>query len=128
MAKYDILAIKLRKVVDGLTKACPTSVHMTAMAGESKDELTGEVKIYPNLQGGFKFDLLGYFDTILYHQMGKDTQGNEMYWCEIAGTQRNCAGTRLQPLKQKFGAVMPSDYRHILEALTGSNGATQQGE
>jgi len=116
MGKYDILAIKLRKVVDVLTKKCPTSVHMTAMAGEFHDELTGATKIYPNLQGGFKFDLLGYFDTIMYHNMAV-TKDGEQYWCEIAGSERNCAGTRLAELKATYGKAMPNNYKCIYDAV-----------
>jgi len=117
MGKYDTLAIKLRKIVDVLTKQCTSSIHMTAMAQEEKDKLTGAVKIFPNLQGGFKFDLVGYFDTILYNQMGLDAKGNPAYWCEIAGTERNCAGTRLQKVKQAYPKVMPNDYTCIVNAL-----------
>lgn len=119
MSKYDVLATMLRKVIDTLSKLEGISFHVNAMAGEDKDDVSGMVKIFPNLQGGFKFDLVGYFDTIMYNQMGKDKEGNTCYWSEIAGSDRNCAGTRLEEVKTKYGNVMPNDYGCIVAALKG---------
>lgn len=94
----EILA-RLRKTVDVLTKKCPTPVHMTVMAGESKDQLTKMSKIFPNIQGAFKHDLLGYFDVVLYHDCAlKD--GEQTYWFQTQGDQRVIAKSRLQGLKR----------------------------
>lgn len=117
MSKYDVLATMLRKVIDALTKLETVSFHANAMACEDKDAVSGMVKIWPNLQGGMKFDLIGYFDTIMYNQMGKNEAGETVYWTELAGSDRNCAGTRLQELKEKYGATMPNDYGCIVAAL-----------
>ena len=119
MSKYDVLATILRKVIDALTKLDNISFHANAMACEDKDAVSGMIKIWPNLQGGMKFDLIGYFDTILYNQMGLDAEGNTAYWTEIVGSDRNCAGTRLKEVKDLYGKVMPNNYGCIVTALKG---------
>ncbi|WP_373092452.1 AAA family ATPase [Zhongshania sp.] len=93
----EVLAT-LRKTVNWLTKECPTHVHMTAMAMESKDELSGAVKIYPNLQGAFRYDLAGYFDVVLYHDCG-EKDGAQQYWVQTQGDQRVTARSRLNAIK-----------------------------
>lgn len=93
----EVLA-KLRKVVDWLTKEVPIHVHVTAMAKESKDELTGMVKIYPNLQGAFQYDLAGYFDIVLYHDC-KYKGDEQQYYVWTKGDQRVVAKSRLDKIK-----------------------------
>ena len=119
MSKYDVLATMLRKVVDALTKLDGISFHANAMACEDKDAVSGMVKIWPNLQGGMKFDLVGYFDTVMYNQMGKNADGKTVYWSEITGSDRNSAGTRFKEVRTKYGDTMPNDYGCIVAALKG---------
>lgn len=114
--KFGILLAKMKKIVDVLTKICPSSVHMNVTAMESKDEVTGAVKLYPALQGSFKHEVLGYFDTILYHKTISDANGQK-FWCQIGGDNRVIAGTRLAKLREAFGTQMPNDYKHIAEAM-----------
>ncbi|MEA2036376.1 MAG: AAA family ATPase [Nanoarchaeota archaeon] len=94
----EILA-RLRKLVDVLTKKLPTPIHMTVMAGESKDQLTKINKVYPNIQGAFKHDLLGYFDVVLYHDCGEGKNG-QTFWVQTQGDQRIIAKSRLQGLNK----------------------------
>lgn len=116
MNKWGVVLAKIRKIVDVLTKQLPLSVHMNVTAMESKDEVTGATMLYPALSGTFKHEVLGYFDTILYHRAALDN-GNQKYWCQLGADSRIIAGTRIQELKNKFGDVMPNDYAHIHEAL-----------
>ena len=111
----EILAT-LRKTIDWLTKHCPTHVHVTAMAMESRDELTGGIKIYPNIQGAFRYDLAGYFDVVMYHDCG-DKNGEQVYWVQTQGDQRITARSRLDSIKklQKFER---NDYGIINDILT----------
>jgi len=111
---WAVVLASLRKVVNFLTKECPVPVHMTAMAMESKDELSGMVKVYPNIQGSFKFDLAGYFDVVLYHNCGG--QGDEQkYWVQAKGDERITARSRLQGLNK----YEPNDYSIIVNLLKG---------
>lgn len=112
----EVLAT-LRKVVNWLTKECPTHVHMTAMAMEAKDELTGGVKIYPNIQGAFKFDLAGYFDVVMYHDCGMQ-KGEQVYWVQTQGDQRISARSRLDSIK-KLNKNEPNDYGIINAIIKG---------
>lgn len=126
MNKWGLLTAQTKKIVDLLTKLCPTSVHMNVTAMESKDEVTGMVMLYPALSGAFKHEILGYFDTILYHKAGIE-KGEQKYWCQLAADSRVQAGTRLQVLRTTYGNVMPNDYACIHNALISSNGTAQQG-
>lgn len=112
----EVLAT-LRKVVNWLTKECPTHVHMTAMAMESKDELTGGIKIYPNIQGAFKFDLAGYFDVVMYHDCG-ERDGEQVYWVQTQGDNRITARSRLDSVK-KLNKFEPCDYGIINNIING---------
>ena len=97
----EILA-DLRAVTDRLTKHCPTSLHINAMAMESKDELSGAIKIFPNIQGAFKHDLAGYFDVVLYHDCA-EKKGEQVYWVQTKGDQRVSARNRydsINPMKK----------------------------
>lgn len=114
----EVLAT-LRKVVGVLADMCPTSFHVTSMAMESKDELTGRVRIYPNIQGSFKFDLTGYFDTVLYHHAKPDTKGDTQYYCQLQGDTRVIAGSRLVKLKGiKNIHCDYGEFKRILESDT----------
>jgi len=111
----EILAT-LRKTVNWLTKECPTHVHVSAMAMESKDELTGGVKIFPNIMGAFKFDLAGYFDVVLYHDCGINKSNEQAYWVQTKGDSRIPARSRLDAIKplKKFER---NDYGIIADIL-----------
>lgn len=107
--QWGELLADLRKVVNQVTKTCPTSSHWTAMAMESKDELSGAVKIYPNLGGAFKFDLAGYFDVVLYHDC-KYSGDKQSYYVMTQGDERvTTARSRLDCLK-KLNKFEPSNY------------------
>lgn len=106
----EILAT-LRKTIDWLTKKCPTHVHVNAMAMESRDDITGAIKIYPNIQGAFRYDLAGYFDVVMYHDCGmKD--GKQVYWVQTEGDERITARSRLNSIK-KLNKYEPNDYKII---------------
>jgi ABC-type dipeptide/oligopeptide/nickel transport system ATPase component len=100
----EVLAT-LRKTINWLTKECPTHVHMTSMAMESKDELSGQIKIYPNIQGAFRYDLAGYFDVVVYHDCGMKND-KQVYWIQTQGDERITARSRLDSIKpmKKFEA------------------------
>lgn len=115
--QWGELLATMRKIIDVLSKRCPTSLHITSMAMESRDELTGQVRIYPNVQGSFKFDLTGYFDTVLFHTCALDKDGQTKYWCQIQGDSRVIAGTRHQQFKGLKN--IPSDYGYIKTKLNG---------
>jgi hypothetical protein len=85
------------------------------MASEGKDELTGMVKVYPNLQGAFKYDLCGYFDVVLYHDCGEE-KGVQRYWVQTSGDRRIVAKSRLQGLKK----IEPNDYTIISNLIKGA--------
>jgi len=109
----------MKKFVDKVTKECPVHVHMTAMAMESKDELTGGIKVYPNIQGQFKHNLPGYFDVVLYHDCGvKD--GNTIYWVQTEGDQRIIARNRLNAVAPMAKKEV-SDYGIIARIYNGGN-------
>lgn len=112
----EVLA-SLRKVVDRLTKTCPTSLHMSAMAMESKDELSGMIKVFPNIQGAFKYDLAGYFDVVLYHDCA-DKNGDQIYWVQTQGDQRITARSRLNSVK-KLAKNEVNDYKIIANIFEG---------
>ena len=119
----EILAT-LRKTIDWLTKQCPTHVHVTAMAMESKDDLTGAIKIFPNIQGAFKYDLAGYFDVVLYHDCG-EKNGDQVYWVQTQGDTRVTARSRLDSIK-KLNKFERNDYGIINDILT--NKEQQNGD
>jgi len=114
--KWGIVGAKLKKVIDMCTKQLTTSVHMNVTAMESKDEVTGATMLYPSLAGAFKHEVLGYFDTIMFHRTALD-KGEQKYWIQLAGDTRIQAGTRIQSLKDKYGAIMPCDYACIAECI-----------
>lgn len=97
MSQWGEVLASLRKVVDRLTKSCPTHLHMTAMAMEDKDDVTGQIKVFPNVQGRFRFDLAGYFDVVLYHDCG-EKEGKQVYWVQTQGDQRITAKSRLSSI------------------------------
>lgn len=127
MNKWGIVTAQTKKIVDLLTKVCPSSVHMNVTAMESKDEVTGITKLYPALSGAFKHEALGYFDSILYHRAAIDS-GVQKFWIQLGADGRIDAGTRLQSVKKMYGAVMPNDYACIHNTLTSSNDTTNKGE
>jgi hypothetical protein len=103
----DVLA-HMRVLLDKLTKQCPVPIHMTAMAMEAKDDITGQVKIYPNLQGSIRYDLAGYFDVVLYHDCG-EKDGDQVYWVQTKGDQRTVAKSRLDCI-QKLNKYERNSY------------------
>lgn len=94
----EVLA-SLRKTVDWLTKGCPVPVHVNAMAMESRDDLTGMIKVYPNIQGSFRYDLSGYFDVVLYHDC-QEKDGKQHYFVHTQGDTRIVA-------KNRFSETLP---------------------
>lgn len=114
--QWGELLATLRKTIDWLTKQCPTHVHVTAMAMESKDELTGGIKIFPNIQGAFKYDLAGYFDVVMYHDCG-EKEGKQVYWVQTQGDTRITARSRLDSIKP-LNKFERNDYGIINDILT----------
>jgi len=113
--QWGELLAHLRKVIDSLTKHCPTALHVTAMAMEAKDELTGGIKIFPNIQGAFKHDLAGYFDYVFYHDCApKD--GKTTYWVQTEGDQRICARSRLSSVT-RLAKYEVNDYGIIAQTF-----------
>lgn len=113
----EILAV-LRKTVDTLTKAWPTPVNITAMAKESKDELSGQIKIYPNIQGSFCHDLAGYFDMVFYNDCGEE-DGVQKYWVQTQGDRRITARNRLQSI-HPLNKYEENDYGIVHKILKGN--------
>lgn len=113
--QWGELLATLRKTIDWLTKSCPTHVHVSAMAMESKDDLTGGIKIFPNIQGAFRYDLAGYFDVVLYHDCG-EKEGEQVYWVQTQGDQRVTARSRLDSIK-KLNKFERNDYGIIHNIL-----------
>jgi AAA domain len=113
--QWGEILIHLRTLVDKLTKTCPTSLHITAMAMESKDELTGGIKIYPNIQGSFRYDLAGYFDIVVYHHCG-EKDGKQQYWIQTQGDERILARSRYQQLKE-LKKYEKNDYGIIADII-----------
>lgn len=114
-SQWGELLAHMRKVIDQLTKTCPTALHVTAMAMEAKDELTGGIKIFPNIQGSFKHDLAGYFDYVLYHDCGpKD--GKTQYWVQTEGDQRIPARSRLSSVT-KLNKYEANNYGIIAQTF-----------
>lgn len=116
-AQWGEVLASLRAVVDRITKTCPTSLHVTAMAMEAKDELTGAVKIFPNIQGSFKFDLAGYFDIVLYHECG-ERDGKQAYWVQTQADQRIQARNRYDHAC-KLNKYEPSNYAVFSKLING---------
>ena len=110
----EILAT-LRNTINWLTKDCPTHVHVNAMAMESKDDLTGAIKIYPNIQGAFRYDLAGYFDVVMYHDCG-EKDGKQTYWVQTQGNMRITARSRLDSIK-KLNKFERNDYGIINDII-----------
>jgi hypothetical protein len=124
-AQWGEVLATLRKMTDGITKQLKEKgihLHMTAMAMESKDELTGQTKIFPNIQGAFKFDLAGYFDIVLYHDCapGKDKEGKPVtkYWVQTEGDTRITARSRYNSIK-KLNRHEISNYSIIANIYGG---------
>ena len=115
----------LRVTIDWLTKNCPTHLHMTAMAMESRDELTGMTKIYPNIQGAFRYDLAGYFDVVLYHDCKVDAEGNTEYYVQTQGDQRITARSRLDSI-QKLNRYEQNDYKIIANIIAKHKGESNE--
>lgn len=115
MNEWGEVLARLRKTIDVLTKLCPTSTHVSAMATESKDELTGQIKIYPNLQGSFRYDLAGYFDFVFYHDCG-EKNGQQQYWIQAQGDQRVTARSR-GPKGLQLEKIITNDYANIVNFM-----------
>lgn len=117
MSQWGEVLASLRKVVDRLTKSCPTHLHMTSMAMEDKDDVTGQVKVFPNVQGRFRFDLAGYFDVVLYHDCG-EKEGKQVYWVQTEGDQRITAKSRLASIKP-MAKYETNNYKIINDIIAG---------
>lgn len=111
MAQWGDALAHMKVLLDKLTKSCPKPIHMTAMAKEDTDEKTGFKKIYPNLQGGMRFDLAGYFDVVLYHDCG-EKDGKQVYWVQTQGDERTVAKSRLDCIA-KLNKYEPNSYSII---------------
>ena len=61
------------------------------------------IKLYPAISGAFKHELLGYFDTILFHNAMTDSSGTK-FWCDLGSNSRIIA---LDLLNLENGAVLP---------------------
>lgn len=109
----------MKKFVDKVTRECPVHVHMTAMAMESKDEITGGIKVFPNIQGQFKHNLPGYFDIVLYHDCGV-REGKTIYWVQTEGDQRIIARNRLNTVSP-MAKLEESDYGIIARIYNKGN-------
>lgn len=93
---WGVALAKQRKIIDVLTKNCPLPVIVTSTVSESKDEVTGMTKLFPAINGSFKFDLATYFDCVFYLQSGLDKSNKAKYWMRTVGDHRIIAKSRLQ--------------------------------
>lgn len=100
----EMLAV-MRKIVDTITK----NQDFTAIV-LCHQELGNDSNYYPCLEGNIKYELSGYFDTVLHSKSGKDTNGKVNYWCEL--NNGGIGGTRLKHLRNKD--VIPNDYKQLL--------------
>jgi hypothetical protein len=105
----------MNSVIDNICSRCPTSVHMTALSGESTDKVSGITKVWPLIQGGFRFSFPGYFDMVLYHDSTM-TNGKVTYHIQTEGCNRNIAKNRLSHVK-KLRALEPNSYEVISNIL-----------
>jgi hypothetical protein len=84
---------------------------------EDKDEVTGKVKLWPSIQGQFRFKLAGYFDVVLYHECG-EKGGEQVYWTQCQGDERIAARSRLDSLA-KLNKFEKNSYEIINNLIGG---------
>lgn len=65
IADWGALSMKLERMVRAF-RDLPLHVVITALEETETDKITGEVKVYPALQGGLQKQLPAYFDLVLY--------------------------------------------------------------
>ena len=108
---------RMKRLVQQIVDTCPTSFHMTVMAQESEDELTGIKKVMPCLDGAIRNWLPGEFDIVLYHDCGLKG-GETQYWVQTQGDQRIIARNRYDKLK-KLNRLEPNNYSVIADIFQG---------
>lgn len=95
----------MRNMVTAITQA--TDFTTVALCHQS---LGDDGNYYPCLEGQIKFDLSGYFGTVVHTQTGLDKNNKPKYWCTLNGG--SVGGTRLRHLKGK--TVIANDYKELL--------------
>lgn len=65
MRDWGVLATKIEGLVRNF-RDLPMHVVVTALEDTEVDKLTGEVKVYPSLQGSMQKKLAAYFDEVFY--------------------------------------------------------------
>jgi len=105
----EMLAI-IRQMIDVIT-----SNNDFAAIVLCHQELGQDSSIYPCLDGSIKYDITGYFDTVLHCQSGLDKDQKPCYWATLSGTE--VSGTRLRHLRNK--TVITNDYAELLAPKKG---------
>jgi len=108
--KYAEMLAVMRKLLDGLTKAQDFMTIIIAHEQESDDTKGSSNSAL--LDGSIRFEIGGYFDTVVVAENGLDKDGKLKYWLKLQGNEKCIAGTRIQSLKDKKN--IPCDYKHLL--------------
>lgn len=107
---YSEMLATMRKLLDVLTKAEDFVTIMIAHE-EDKDD-SKNTSNWPLLDGTIKYEISGYFDTVLVCENGLDTKGNLSYFARIQGNEKCIAGTRLKHLANV--KAIANDYKFLL--------------
>jgi hypothetical protein len=107
---YNEMLATMRKLLDTLTKAEDFVTIMIAHE-EDKDD-SKNTSNWPLLDGSIKYEISGYFDTVLVLENGYDAKGNRSYWAKLEGNEKCIAGTRLKHLSAI--KAIPNDYAYLM--------------
>lgn len=112
---YNEILASMRKLIDGLTKADDFS--LVCLAHEEDKDDSKNTSNWPLLDGAFKFEICGYFDTVVVCDDGLDSKGKKVNFARLSGNGKCVAGTRLQHLKGTD--KIPNDYGYLLTNKQG---------
>lgn len=76
MADWGTLALKIERMVRAF-RDMPMHLIVTALEDSETDKITGEVKVWPALQGSVQKQLPAYFDLVLYSFTREIGEGQE---------------------------------------------------
>jgi len=105
----------MRKMLDELTSQ--TDFVFVATVHE-EDKGVPNVSNHPLLEGNIKYELAGYFDTVVVSECGM-TGGKDSkmaYWARLQGNEKTIAGTRMRHLKNK--KTVPNHWKHFISTTS----------
>jgi len=108
--KFAEMLATLRKQLDVLTKTEDFTTIMIVHEEDKPDN--GSMNNYPLLDGAIKFEIAGYFNTVVVAQSGLDKAGKMSYYCMLQGNEKCVAGSRLKHLRGI--SAVPNDYKHLI--------------